>query len=328
MDLFQQKYIRPMLIGAESKPFDDPDYLYELKLDGERCIAYLDPKSGTELRNKRNVKMLPKLPELSRIHKQVKKPCILDGELIVMIDGTPSFSEIKRRSLMSNAFKIELAAAKHPACFTAYDILYLDGDMVNLRPLTERKSLLEGVIRQESDRLALSRIVEGKGSALYALAEAKDLEGVVAKRKDSKYYFDKRTSDWIKIKNLKDDDFVVCGYIHKEKGVVSIVLGQYRGPELIYKGHVTMGLAREDFRAISIHPVISQPPFATFPRGGGNDRAIWLRPDLVCTVKYMEKTEKGGLRQPVFKGLRTDKAAGDCVEATNMELQNPWQTKL
>ena len=114
MGLFEQKNIRPMLIGADGEPFDSPDYIYELKLDGERCIAYLDPKEGTELRNKRNVKMLPKVPELGDLHKQAKKRCILDGELLILKDGKPNFAEIQRRSLMSNQFKIRLAARRVP----------------------------------------------------------------------------------------------------------------------------------------------------------------------------------------------------------------------
>lgn len=319
-DLFEQKSIKPMLIGAESDPFDDPDYLFELKLDGERCIAYLDPLQGTELRNKRNMKMLRKVPELSEIHKQVTKRCILDGELIVIVDGKPDFSEIKRRSLMSNTFKIELSAAKYPACFTAYDILYEDGHPITDLPLTERKAALNRVVAAESKLLAVSRVFDGKGVALYGLAEQQDLEGVVAKRKDSRYYFDKRTKDWLKIKNLKDDDFVVCGYINKEKGVVSIVLGQYRGPELVYKGHVTMGVSRDDFSAISSHPRVGAPDFTVYPEtSSGNDRAVWISPDLVCTVKFMEYNTGGGLRQPVFKGLRTDKAAKECVETYSAE---------
>ena len=101
MDLFESKNIKPMLIGEMQEAFDSPDYIYELKLDGERCIAYLD-KDSTDLRNKRNIKMLAKVPELSNIHKQVKCRCILDGELIVIKDGKPDFFEIQRRSLMSN----------------------------------------------------------------------------------------------------------------------------------------------------------------------------------------------------------------------------------
>ena len=92
---------------------------------GERCVAYLDPKSGTELRNKRNVKMLPKVPELSELHKYVKTKCVLDGELTCIgADGKPVFHEIQRRSLMTNKLRIDFAAKQHPATFVAFDILY------------------------------------------------------------------------------------------------------------------------------------------------------------------------------------------------------------
>ncbi len=98
-DLFEEKNISPMLIARNVEPFADPDYLYELKWDGERCIAYLDPRQGTELRNKRNVRMLPKVPELSGIHQQARVRCILDGELLCLVNGKPEFEAIQRRSL-------------------------------------------------------------------------------------------------------------------------------------------------------------------------------------------------------------------------------------
>ena len=113
-DLFQEKNLKPMLIAENVEPFDSPDWICELKWDGERCIAYLDPEGGTDLCNNRNVKMLPKVPELSELHRQVRKPCILDGELMCLIDGKPDFSAIQRRSLMSNEFKIELEAKSTP----------------------------------------------------------------------------------------------------------------------------------------------------------------------------------------------------------------------
>ena len=155
-DLFQDKGIKPMLIGVEGDAFDSHDYLYELKLDGERCIAYLDT-DGTDLRNKRNIKMLPKVPELSEIHRQVQCRCILDGELAVIHDGKPDFFLIQKRSMMSNPMKIELESQRHPACFTAFDILYYDDHPVTDLPLVERKKLLESVITEESARFARSR---------------------------------------------------------------------------------------------------------------------------------------------------------------------------
>lgn len=309
-DLFLDKGIKPMLIGAERDAFDSDDYLYELKLDGERCIAYLDP-DGTDLRNKRNIKMLPKVPELSEIHKQVNCRCILDGELAVIHDGKPDFFLIQKRSMMSNPMKIELESQRHPACFTVFDILYYEDHQVTDLPLTERKKLLESVITKESARFARSRHIEGQGIAFYQLAEAQNLEGIVAKRKDSRYYFDKRTKDWIKCKNLKDSDYVVCGYIPKENNMTSIALGQYRDGQLIYKGHVTLGVGGESFRRIRELSKLHQPPM-TIPEG--NKKAVWVQPQLVCTVKYMMKTDSGGLRQPVFKGLRDDKCPEECME--------------
>lgn len=309
-DLFLEKGIKPMLIGAEGDAFDSDDYLYELKLDGERCIAYLDT-DRTDLRNKRNIKMLQRVPELSEIHKQVNCRCILDGELAVIHDGKPDFFLIQKRSMMTNPMKIELESQRHPACFTAFDILYYDDHSVTDLPLTERKKLLESVINEESGRFARSRHIEGQGIAFYQLAEAQNLEGIVAKRKNSKYYFDKRAKDWIKCKNLKDSDYVVCGYIPKGNSMTSIVLGQYRDGQLIYKGHVTLGVGGESFRKIRELDRLNQPPM-TVPEG--NENAVWVQPQLVCTVKYMMKTDSGGLRQPVFKGLRDDKCPEECME--------------
>lgn len=310
-DLFVEKAIKPMLIGAESGPFDDEAYIYELKVDGERCVAYLDPVEGTDLRNKRNMKMLPKVPELSGLHQYVKRRCILDGELAVITDGKPDFFAIQRRSLMTNTLKIQLAAQQHPACFVAFDLLYLDDHPTTDLPLMERKALLQEAVNRENASFAVSRFVEQHGAAFYELAKAQNLEGVVAKRRDSRYYFDKRTKDWIKIKFLQDDDYVVCGYIRKDNHMTSLVLGQYREGRLVYQGHVTLGVGGDSFHKIRALPTTAAPSFAIPP---GNENAVWVEPTLVCTVQYMMKTETGGLRQPVFKGLRLDKTPQECAK--------------
>ena len=307
-DLWESKTVKPMLIGAEGEPFDSEDFLYELKLDGERCIAYLD-KDRTILKNKRNVLMLPKVPELSEIHRNVNVRCILDGELAVIKDGKPDFFEIQKRSMMSNPVKIDMAAKKYPACFTAFDILYYDDHQVMDLPLTERKELLQKAVQSENSRFSVSRYIEKNGISFYNLAEQQELEGIVAKRKDSKYYLDRRTKDWIKIKYLQDDDFVVLGYVPKENSMNSIILGQYRNDALVYKGHVTLGVGGEPFRKIQALDKIACH-FSEIPKG--NENAVWVVPKLVCTVKYMMKTESGGLRQPVFKGLREDKVPEEC----------------
>lgn len=313
-DLFEEKHISPMLIAENVEPFEDDRYLYEMKWDGERCVAYLDPKGGTELRNKRNVRMLPKVPELAEIHRQAKKRCILDGELLCLVDGKPSFEMIQRRSLMSNRYRIELEVNKHPATFIAFDCLYYDERDITLLPLTERKEHLQKAVT-ESERLAVSRVFDaGQALALFQLAREQGLEGIVAKRKDSLYFQGKRTKTWLKMKNLMDDDYVVCGWIPKDNHMTSIVLGQYDGRKLLYKGHVTLGVGGPAFVRIKAQPRVDHPPFDDIPTGHGNEDAIWVAPTLVCTVEYMHKTKTGGMRQPVFKGLRIDKTSEECVE--------------
>ncbi|WMJ24346.1 RNA ligase family protein [Paludicola sp. MB14-C6] len=307
MNLFESRNIKPMLIAENVEPFNSHEHVFELKLDGCRCIAYLD-KDEVDLRNKRNVKLLPKFPELSNINKQIKKRCILDGELIVMVEGKPNFYELQRRTLMSNKFKIELAYKQHPACFIAYDILYLDDRHITDLPLIERKKLLAKTIN-ENGQIAISRYIEYNGIDLYKLTEHQKLEGIVAKLKDSRYYFGKRTHDWVKIKWLLDDDFVVCGYIEKESNMTSIVLGQYnKEGELTYKGHVTLGVRKNDL--IKKGKTIDVSPFTFTPQG--NENAIWLKPSLVCTVQWMPRENKG-LNQAVFKGFRDDKPPHDCI---------------
>lgn len=309
MNLFENKNIHPMLIGAVREAFDNPEYIYELKWDGERCVAYLDPTAGTELRNKRNMKMLPKVPELSEIHRQVRTRCILDGELVVVKDGKPNFYEIQRRSIISNAFRINLLSKQYPASFIAFDILFYKDKDLTLLPLKDRKKNLAEAVVSESERLAVSRFFENQGITLYSLAEQQGLEGIVAKRKDSIYIQGKRTHDWIKCKVMATDDCVICGYIRKTNGMTSLILGQYNGDELIYRGHVTLGVSLRNLAQYGYRE-IDHSPFDHIPTG--NDEAVWLAPELVCIIESMP-TEKDSFRQPVFRGIRTDKIAKECT---------------
>lgn len=306
MDIYEEKNIKPMLISEMTEPFNDPDWIYELKLDGIRCIAYLDNKmKETELRNKRNLKLLPKVPELKDIYRNVKGRCILDGELVILKNGMPDFFELQKRALTSNPFKIQISSDKYPACLVAFDILYFkDRELTDL-PLMERKALLSDTVI-ETPKLAISRYIYEKGIELFEVARAQKLEGVIAKKRCSKYFFDRRTKDWIKFKFLAEKDFVVCGYIVKEKGITSIILGLYKGTELVYQGHVTMGVRYGDLRHLETIP---ESPFAITPPG--NENAVWVKPELVCVVNYMPN-EKGMLRQPVFKGFRDDKEPVEC----------------
>ena len=309
MDIFDAKGIKPMLISEAKEPFNDNNYIYEVKLDGVRCIAYLD-KDTTDLRNKRDFKLLQRFPELKNIHKYVNEKCILDGELIVAKkDGKPDFFELQRRTMQSNYFKIELSSKIQPASFIAYDIIYLKDKSINELELSERKNILQNVITSQNDKFAFSRYVEEKGIELFQLSKQQNLEGVVAKKKDSKYWFDKRTKEWIKFKVMEDDDFIICGYILKENNVTSFVLGKYDENELVFTGHITLGASLRTLQKYN-YKIINNCPFKITPPK--HEDAVWIKPELVCTVEYMPN-DKDVMRQPVLKGIREDKLPSECI---------------
>jgi bifunctional non-homologous end joining protein LigD len=245
MDLFESKNIKPMLIYEMKEPFDSEDFLYEIKWDGIRVIAYID-KNTVDIRNKKNKMMLPILPELEELHKQVKFKCILDCELVVLKNGYPDFYEVQRRAIMTNKMKINITMRQLPVSLITYDILYYDNQDVLFTPLIERKKLLEEAVI-ENDRLIISRYIENYGVELYKQVEEKKLEGIVAKRKTSSYWQGKMSKDWIKCKRMLTEDCIVCGYIFKEKNMTSLILGQYDGNKLRYKGHVTLGVTLKKY---------------------------------------------------------------------------------
>lgn len=298
MDLFDSRGASPMLIARQMEAFDNPDYIYELKMDGFRCFAYI--RDGiVDLRNKRNMQMLSKFPELKNIYQNVKGTCILDGEVVVLVNGVPDFFRLQKRTLLTDPFKIDLEMARYPAAFVAFDCLYLKGQELIWNPLMDRKEKLQQIIT-ESPRIAVSRFIEAQGKALYQAADAQKLEGVVAKKKDSIYLMGKRTKEWVKFKRMADAEFVVAGYIPKGQHIFSLIIAKYHGDMLVYKGHVTSGVTRE---VVSSLEVSMRNPFRMLPVG--NEDAVWVAPDHVCVVEYMPNT-LNSLRQPVFKGFRDD----------------------
>lgn len=226
IDLFDSRAAHPMLIGMSGEAFDSPDFTFELKLDGERCLAYLE-KGDAVLVNKRGSLLLQKVPELAHVGKQVKKRCILDCELCVFDDGKPDFSLIQRRVLSGDRWRIARLSALNPACLVAFDILYCGDRPLTSVPLYERKQILRGCL-SESELLSLSRETPENGRALYRAACENGLEGIVAKRTCSLYHMGARTREWIKIKNLMDEDFAVCGY-ELSPPTASLVCGRFDG---------------------------------------------------------------------------------------------------
>lgn len=298
MELYENRSASPMLIAQQMEAFDDPDWIYELKMDGFRCLAYID-KDTVDFRNKRNMQMLSKFPELAEIYKNVNGKCILDGEIVVLAGGVPDFYRLQKRTMLTDRFKIEMEAKRFPASFVAFDCIYQKNQELVFQSLMERKHKLSTMVT-ENDRIAVSRYIEKEGLALYRAAETRELEGVVAKRKESLYLMGKRTKDWVKFKRMADEDFIVTGYIPKGGHTFSLVLAKYRLGSLVYKGHVTSGVTKDTVARLE---ETGRNPFRMLPTG--NENAVWVEPGLVCVVEYMPNTLQS-LRQPVFKGFRDD----------------------
>lgn len=292
--------INPMLIANKMEPFNDINWIFELKLDGCRCIAYLD--SETSLKNKRNIEMIQKFPELMNLYKYISGPTILDGELIILKNGVPDFFELQRRTLLTDQFKIQLASSRLPASFVAYDCLWFNDDSLLSMPLLDRKEKLDKTVHGENDRFAISRFIENNGIGLYQLADERELEGVVAKKKKSIYFPGKRSKEWIKFKRMEDEDFVVAGYVYKGAHTYSIILSKYQNGNLVYKGHVTSGVSKEVVQQLT---QTNKSPLNIISIGLQNEKVVWVITDHVCTIEFMPNTKKS-LRQPVFKGFRTD----------------------
>lgn len=299
---FEKRTLSPMLFEESKEVFNSPDYLYELKFDGIRCLAYLD--EATELINKRGKILNQTYPELKNLHKNGKAKMILDGELLLMKNGKPDFYELQRRSLMTDSFKIKIQANINPVIYVAFDLLYLNDKFLIDTPLIERKKLLAENVQENKD-LIISKYIEEKGRELFQVVKEMDLEGIVAKKKDSRYYPGKRSSVWLKIKLYEEDDFIICGYIPKEN-VIDLILGRYQDGKIVRAGSVVTGKFKQQVIAYAKR----NPSAPLFPK---KDDAIWMVPKLVGKVRYMMKTKEGGLRQPVFIGIRDDKFADDLL---------------
>ena len=305
--------LRPMLAVAAA-PFSHRDFLYEIKWDGYRCLAYL--QDGTLLRSRNGKDLTAAFPELSRLDALVRGlPALLDGEIVVLSDHGPDFAALQERGSLRRAGHVAPAAAKLPAVYVAFDILYHRGNPVMGRPLKERKQILHEAVTP-ARHLAVADFVYAEGESYYAAAVASGLEGVMAKRLDGPYLPGRRSALWRKIRAVRSTDAVICGY---EPGtgsrlLASLILGAYDGGRLAYIGRVGTGFTEAE--AAALHHVLEKlrvaaPPVAVPERR--LRRPQWVQPLLVCTVNYAALTRDGRLRHPSFQGLRTDKSPEECV---------------
>ncbi len=320
MSLWENKFIKPML-AFSSKPFNSKDFLFEIKFDGTRTIAYIDrANENVRFLNRRMVYFEKRYPELE-IWKDVQgEKVILDGEIVVFEKGKPNFYKLEEREQVEDEERIEILSKLYPATFIAFDILHLNGkDLVDL-PLVERKRVLEDVVR-ESERILISRYILENGERFFEEVIKKGLEGIVAKKLDSKYEIGKRSKEWLKIKNLKRIDVVVVGYttgIGKREDFGSLVGAVYDKGKLRYIGKIGTGFDENDikmllekFKNLRIEncPLEKEPDLKLHSKR----KVVWLKPELIVEVEFLEFTKEFMLRAPSFIRIREDKMKEDCT---------------
>jgi len=301
------------MLAVAASPFSHPEFLFEIKWDGYRCLAYLE--AGTMLRSRNLKDLTATFPELGNLHERVEGlPALLDGEIVVFTERGPDFAALQERSRLERAEHAAAAAARRPAVYLAFDILYHRGESLMERPLQERKEMLCEAVRPGRD-LVITDHVRGEGEAYFAAAVKAGLEGVMAKRLDSPYLPGRRSPLWRKIRAVKSTDAVICGYEPGTGGrpLASLILGAYRGGRLAYIGKVGTGFTEAE--AVALHRTLEKTrtaiPSLTVPCGQLR-QPRWVHPVLVCTVHYAGVTRDGRLRHASFRGLRYDKGPEEC----------------
>ena len=305
--------IHPMLATLVADPFSDPEWIFETKWDGFRSVCFVrDGQARFVSRNQ--IEMTPQYPELTNVAGQVNaREAILDGEIVALDeDGMPKFQLLQPR--VGRKSGLDALRGKGHIVYFVFDLLYLDGFDLMSCPVVERKAKLAEILRP-ANFIQLSDYIEGEGDAFFREIEKFHLEGMIAKRANSKYV-PKRTTDWLKVKTIMRSEVVVGGYTEPRGArshFGSIVCGLYRGAELHYVAHVGGGFKERTLAAAfkTMQPLkTNRSPFVAVPKT--NEPVQWLKPKLVAEVKFSEWTSDLRLRHPVFVGWREDKKAKDC----------------
>ncbi len=313
--------IHPMLATSTAKAFDDPDWLFEIKWDGYRAVAFIED-NRVRLASRSQNDLTAQFPELSSLPQFVKaQRAILDGEIVALDDeGRPSFSLMQQRTGFQAGKRRLQRREGVPVIYYAFDLLYLDGLDLRRVALEQRKQLLQDRV-ENSEVIHFSDHHAEQGLALFEAAKQRGLEGIVAKKRSSAYE-EGRSRDWLKIKITQRQECVIGGYTDPEGSreyFGALVLGLYdQQRRLIHVGQVGTGFDQKMLKDIfaRLQPLkTKQNPF--HGEIGGLRKVQFVRPELVAEIKFAEwthETAEGGmkLRAPVFMGLRADKAAEEC----------------
>ncbi|MFZ0733269.1 MAG: non-homologous end-joining DNA ligase [Candidatus Sulfotelmatobacter sp.] len=313
--------ISPMLAESIEKPFDGPEWLFEIKWDGYRAVAFIQ-NDRVRLVSRNQNELTARYPELKDMPAAVKaKNAILDGEVVALdSEGKPSFSLMQQRTGFRPGGKRAAANADVPVLYYAFDLIYLDGEDWRKVPLDERKRKLASIIKP-GDSLRYSDHYEAQGRALFDLAKSTGLEGIVAKRRNS-CYEERRSREWLKIKIRHQIECVVGGFTEPEGSRAhfgSLVLGLYdKQRRLIHVGQAGSGFNQKSLA--EIWKTLQKLETTKNPFYGEVEalrKVSWVKPELVAEIEYSEWTHGTGsgpkLRAPVFQGLRDDKDPKECT---------------
>jgi bifunctional non-homologous end joining protein LigD len=292
--------LRPMLATLIDAPFDDKDWVFETKWDGFRLVAKTE-KGNCSLYSRNGNDVTARYAAVAEALHTIKRKAVIDGELVALdAQGRSRFQ------LLQNALK-----GKARLRYYVFDLLFLDGGDLRGRPLLERKDCLRGILGQ-NPLIRYSPHREQHGKAEFAKARRAGEEGIIAKRAASLYYSGKRTREWLKIKTGHKQEAVIVGFTEPRGAreyFGSLVLAVYENRKLIYVGHSGGGFSREMLRTLHARMMklkTDKKPFTGIPH---EHQTTWIKPQLVCQVKFTEWTNEGEMRHPIFLGLRTDKPA-------------------
>jgi bifunctional non-homologous end joining protein LigD len=313
--------VYPMLATLVDEPFNSADWLYEIKWDGYRAVAYIDG-SRVRLVSRNQNELTHAFPELKELAKSINaSKAVLDGEIVALDEkGRASFSLMQQRTgIGEGGRKIRISRTDVPLAYYIFDVLYLDGYSLERVNLEDRKRLLRQIVAPSQ----LIRVSEDfpNGTELYAVAKQQQIEGIVAKKRDS-CYTQKRSREWLKIKITQEQECVIAGYTDPKgsrENFGSIVLGLYGDRDrLVHVGQAGTGFNERTHR--DLWKLLKPLTTTTNPFGQKVDasrRVHYIRPELVAQIKFTEWTHEGNsgqvkMRAPVFLGLRADKSPKEC----------------
>ncbi len=308
------EFIKPMLASPAKKIFKDPDWIFELKWDGYRVQANINDGEVT-LYSRNGILYTSKFAPITKELEGIPHDCIMDGEVVIVDkEGKSDFQKLQ---------KYDTVKTKGQLRYYVFDLLHLNGmDTISL-PLLERKSLLPEILGDLNNVIYCDHI-EAMGPTLYKRAIDAGMEGVIAKKADSKYAPGYRSENWLKIKSTNTEDAIICGYTDSDSGGFfrSLILGMYQEETLTYVGNCGSGFSASEqkslFKKLQILETEKNPFGKTIALKGRKPN--WVEPKLVCEVKFSEWTKSGVMRHPTYKGLRNDK---DVEEITPQPEKKP-----